>query len=241
MSIVDSRVHVSHVERMFDPAVVHRLRAYLDQVHAERQALARSEREAAIARQGAGSDALRMDRAWFDLWRHPTARLREAVGPFCWIIFPPVVRVMTRADQRVPWHQDLAYQRLLGARGHERIITCFVPLDDDPARRPTVEFCASEERELEHHGEGIFAAGLTGEFPAGRHFLLRQGDALVFGDMALHRTYSPPDGPPERASLEFRLTRPEDARPGKDYFEIASGQIARTDGRRQAWVDGSPE
>jgi hypothetical protein len=237
MSITDSRVHVAHVPQMFDPQRVHRLREYLACVYAERQALARNEREAAMVRQGAGTDALRMDPRWFDLWRSPSPTLHEAVGPFTWIIFPPVVRLITSAEQLVPWHQDLAYQRVLGARGHSRIVTCFVPLDDNPAERPTVEFCPSEERELEHHSETLFAAGIRGELGPAHHFSLRQGDALVFGDMAIHRTYCPPGCRPERASLEFRLVCPADALADKEYFEIPSGQIVRTDGRRQAWVD----
>jgi hypothetical protein len=62
------------------------------------------------------------------------------------------------------------------------------------------------------------------------HFHLRLGDALVFGDLAVHRTFIPLAATVERRSLEFRLVRRSDAIEAKDYFDVDSGLFVRTDG-----------
>jgi len=66
------------------------------------------------------------------------------------------------------------------------------------------------------------------------HFDLTLGDALVFGDLTIHRTFLPPGATVERRSLEFRLVRPDEAIADKDYFDLDSGLFVRTDGTRRS-------
>ena len=112
-----------------------------------------------------------------------------------------------------------------------------MPLDENPAERTTLEFCPTDETQLLHETDEVYGGvGVRGELGAGQHFLLECGDGLVFGDLAAHRTFTPPNGVLQRSSLENRLVRAEDALDGKDYFDIESGLIVRKDGTRRSWV-----
>lgn len=227
-SLDGARTRVAHVRAAIAPEVLRTLRSYLERVSLERQAQAASAREHTAVARGEGSDALRLDPTWMDAWRNPSRALREALGDATWVAFPPQVRSVAASHHLVPWHQDVAYQRLLGPRGHERHVTCFVPLDEEPTGRPTVEFVVGRFAELPHDAAAGFGAGLP-DAPAGPHALfdLTLGDALVFGDLVPHRSFVPDPRRPERRSLEFRLVRPCDAIAGKDYFDIASGAFTR--------------
>jgi len=223
-----ARHAVAHVRGAFAPARLRALRSHLDRVCDERQTQAATTREHTAIARGEASDALRLDPTWMDAFRDPSRALLDAIGHATWVAFPPQVRRVTTAAHLVPWHQDVAYQRLLGPRGHDQHVTCFVPLDEDPARRPTIEFVAGRCTELPHGAASGFGAGLD-EAPAGPHALFRLalGDALVFGDLVPHRSFVPDPSQPERRSLEFRLVRPCDAVADKDYFDIPSGAFTR--------------
>jgi hypothetical protein len=222
------RSRVAHVRAAIAADALRELRSYLERISAERLALAGSDREQQAISRGEGSDALRLDPIWMDAFRRPSQTLLDAIGDATWVAFPPQVRSVAAAHHLVPWHQDVAYQRLLGARGHDRHVTCFVPLDEDPAHRPTIEFVAGCFDELVHDAASGFGAGLP-DAPAGPHalFELSLGDVLVFGDLVPHRSFVPDPSRPERRSLEFRLVRPCDAVAGKDYFDISSGAFTR--------------
>ena len=223
-----ARNRVAHVRAAIVPAGLRGLRVHLEHVGGERQAQAASERERTAITRGEASDALRLDPTWLDTFREPSRTLLDAIGDATWVAFPPQVRSVAASHHLVPWHQDVAYQRLLGARGHDRHVTCFVPLDEDPAPRPTIEFVVGQFDELPHGAASGFGAGLP-DAPAGPRALFRLslGDALVFGDLVPHRSFVPDPGRPERRSLEFRLVRPCDAVAGKDYFDILSGAFTR--------------
>jgi hypothetical protein len=236
-----ARTFFELVRQMFDPTQLRSIREYLDAVEAERQSLAQTEREKVALRQGVASDALRLDPYWYETWRNPTPCLLEQVRPFTWVVYPVQVRIIRAGTHLVPWHQDIAYQKLLGARGHQRIITCFIPLDDDPWRRPTIQFTNSVQQELEHlpvtessdttyaYTGGLWLKDFQPQHQ--QHYELTLGDCLLFGDLAIHRSFVPPNQEMmERRSLEFRLVRPEDALDTKDYFDIESGLFVRTDG-----------
>jgi hypothetical protein len=222
------RNRVAHVRAAIAADVLRALRVHLETISAERLALAATERESRAILRGEGSDALRLDPIWMDAFRAPSPALRDALGDASWVAFPPQVRSVAAARHLVPWHQDVAYQRLLGPRGHQRHVTCFVPLDEDPAHRPSIEFVVGRFDELPHDAASGFGAGLTNA-PAGPHaaFELALGDVLVFGDLVPHRSFVPDPSRPERRSLEFRLVRPCDAVAGKDYFDISSGTFTR--------------
>jgi len=223
-----ARTHVVHACGVFAPEVLRALRHYLASLSGTQLACGASEREQRAVARGESSDALRLDPSWFDAFREPARTLLEAIGPYHWVSYPPQVRTVRRATHLVPWHQDVGYQRLLGARAHQRHITCFVPLDDDPQRRPSIEFVRTAAPELAHVARDGFAAGLDAT-PAGERvaFALALGDALLFGDLVPHRTIVPDPARPERRSLEFRLLRPEDAVLDKDYFDVRAGGFTR--------------
>ena len=74
MSILDSRAFFTHVRGMFPPDSVASVRQHLREVEEERQSAVRSEREQRAVDQGVGTDALRMDPMWFEVWKNPSAR-----------------------------------------------------------------------------------------------------------------------------------------------------------------------
>lgn len=219
---LENPLFVIHSRQVFSPALIKEFREYIAGLETNQQA--QTEREKTAVRQGVGSDALRMDSRWFDLWRDPN--LLSLVSPYTWIAYPPQVRMVRKAEHLVPWHQDIAYQRLLGARGHDEVITCWVPLDEEPIKHATLQFAHAEVQEIEHVPMGNFGAGLSQqEFSQVRHYELETGDCLLFGCLAVHRTFVPPGARIERQSLEFRLLRPDVARDNKDYFDIESGEF----------------
>ncbi|MGH7894973.1 MAG: hypothetical protein ACREQL_09900, partial [Candidatus Binatia bacterium] len=171
---------------------------------------------------------------WYEAWSKPARDPGAVLGPFTWVTFPPQVRTVRAPAHRVPWHQDAGYQRRLGARAHRQVLTCFVPLDDDPASRATIQFAAAPEAELAHAPLDGFGAGIAAPpLRALTSYALTLGDALVFGDLVLHRTFVPAGAVIERRSLEFRLVHPADALDAKDYFDLASGAFVRRDGLRR--------
>jgi hypothetical protein len=223
-----ARTHVLHARAVFSPEVLRTLRGYLESLSGTRLAHGTSEREQRALARGESSDALRLDPTWFDAFLEPSRALLDALGAYHWVSYPPQVRRVRSAVHHVPWHQDVGYQRLLGARAHQRHITCFVPLDEDPHRRPSIEFVRVAAPELAHVAQDGFAAGLEAP-PAGERvaFALALGDALVFGDLVPHRTFVPDPTRSERRSLEFRLVRPHDAVLDKDYFDFRAGSFTR--------------
>ena len=161
---------------------------------------------------------------WYDWWRNLAhqEKLFDFVGPFEWVMYPPQVRVVGKQLDLVPWHQDIGYMKLLGNRAHRQVVTCFVPLEDFPSKCTTWQ-CAMDNmfngQEYPHVTMGEFGAGIASKtFRDLKNYSLELGDALIFGDHVLHRTFTPPGCQVERASLEFRLLRPIDALNEKDYY-----------------------
>jgi hypothetical protein len=224
-----TRIFVQHESGLFDPAELWRVREDMSRARAERIAQAAlSERERAAVRRGESADAVRKRERWYDVWRHPVSmdRLLSTVRPFTYVTFPVQVRHVTEDLHYVPWHQDRGYIELLGDRGPRQIITCFIPLEEKPAERTTIEFAFDNlgerpERVIQHQPMVGFGAGIEGDrFTHRKHFDMELGDALVFGDLTLHRTYTPPGAIADRRSLEFRLIQPKDALPNRDYFDL---------------------
>src|SRR6266446_5364762 len=134
--------------------------------------------------QGVAQDALRVDRRWYEVWRGvDLAPLLQACRGYDQMIFPPQIRHVRTPTHFVPWHQDIAYQMSMGPRGHRRVMTCFVPLDDEPARHPTIEFALTLQQEPRPHVDGgIFHNVLPdASFDETRVFELNLGDVLLFG------------------------------------------------------------
>jgi hypothetical protein len=227
----DTRCFVHHMRGLFDRALMERIRGHMLAVESERQAQALSEREKRVVRIGAATDVLRLDPCWYDLWRDSTGSVIERVRPYTWVTFPVQVRHVTEESHLVPWHQDVGYQRLLGARAHRRIITCFVPLEPDADACSTLEFALGDFEELRHQPDGDHGATTSDpRFARTQRFGLAYGDALIFGDHTPHRTVVPDQGRIDRHSFEFRLVIPGEALDDKDYFDLATGRFVRTDG-----------
>jgi hypothetical protein len=182
--------------------------------------------------QGVLPDAVRVDARWYDIWRQADLKsLTAAAGRFDQMIFPPQIRHMKQSRHEVPWHQDIAYQKSLGARGHQRLLTCFVPLNDQPSRHPTLEFaCTPVVGPVDHVDGGVFHNVMPDTvFAETRIFDLALGDVLLFGDLIPHRTYVRPGEEPSRVSMEFRLTALEYCVPGKDYFDLTTQRFYQSE------------
>lgn len=183
------------------------------------------ERNARAVERGEAPDPVRLDRRWYAVWpQADPASLGAAAQAFPNVIFPPQVRLVTTRRSWVPWHQDAAYQRLLGPRGHSLSATCFLPLEEDPSACPTIEFAVRPGQELLAHGPGSGFGCVVDDSavePDARRmrFDLRIGDALFFGDHVLHRTFYPAERFPSRLSIEFRLTDDAHLVAGKDYYD----------------------
>jgi hypothetical protein len=228
----ENRVFVQHLRGAFDPVILVNLRDQLYSFERFGRVSSVTERERLAQMRGEMPDDIRMQDFWWDVWRQPLSKMNlvNFLSPFTWVIFPLQVRhIVSRRGQVVPWHQDAGFIKLLPpSRQHPKIITVFVPLEDDPAIHTTIEFSLENREspvELMHEAKDEFGAGLDLDPRDRFHCKLRLGDALVFGDLTLHRTYTPPNCHIERRSLEFRLCMPSDGLRDKDYFDIISGMF----------------
>jgi hypothetical protein len=215
---------------LFDPERLRELRRTIDAATAACRA---DDDRARIARTvGVAPDPVRLNRDWYSIWREARAELfTSRVPEFTQIIFPPQIRTIRNAASLVPWHQDSAYMRHLGLRGHSEVITCFVPLEESTAGRPSVEFAVDRRQGAVAHliREGVainqfdLAEESRPDERSVRRFELRLGDAFVFGQDVLHRSYN--DGLPtaERTSMEFRITTRRAVIAGKDYYDLEKG------------------
>ena len=235
-----NRIFIEHAQGLFNPAILTKLREQFIAFEKNDALKANvSEREAAAIERGESSDRMRMQDCWYDVWRNPVSKekLIEALDPFTWVMFPVQVRhVRTNAGHAVPWHQDAGYMKLHPAeKRHNKIVTCFVPIEAEPRNHTTIQFCTDNKDQpdiaFDHEAMAGFGAGLDGNgYKNVFHYDLNLGDALVFGDLALHRTFTPEGAQVQRRSLEFRLIDPADALPGKDYFDIKQQVFVQKDG-----------
>jgi hypothetical protein len=224
MSFILDRLSIRHEKQLFHPKVLMELLDILVNFKVDPSKL--SEREKNLAFQGATSDQVRLSPVWYKPWMAELSRLAALFEPYTYVIFPVQVRQMKADSNPVPWHQDSGYQKAMGSRAHSRVVTCFVPLNADASRRATLEFALDVDQQLEHKSNELFRAILEGdEFRRREYYIMERGDALVFGDSVPHRTFVPPGAVLERATIEYRLTRPEDALPDKDYFDLNKGEF----------------
>jgi len=216
----------------FPPATV---RAVRGKIEARRPTVkADDERSRRAAELGVAPDALRLHEDWYAIWRDADLGLLREYGPgFTEVIYPPQIRTVRNTRSFVPWHQDAAYMQALGQRGHARVMTCFLPLDEDLAGRPTLQFCIDPRQGPVEHvtrpGETFNQFDLPERLQPRpetcRTFELALGDAYLFGQHVLHRTHAPVPDFNERTSMEFRLTTKAARIPGKDYFSLESLQF----------------
>ncbi len=233
--MIDRRF-VGHFQSLFDPQLILDVRARLiELLETERSPDHElTEREEKFMRIGALTDAARFEDLWYEPWRRMDADKVEQFGSFTWVLYPVAGRHLSDVSQVVPWHQDAGYQRLAGDRSHHNMITCFTPLEADPAAQSTLEFCTGISQEISHYVRGDHGACIDDPGGEKKQFALQTGDAIVFGDLVPHRTIPGPDGKINRCSFEYRLTTPDDALDDKDYFDLKTKMFVRTDGSRSA-------
>jgi hypothetical protein len=225
----NSSHHVlKHIKQAFDPEILTSAKKrILDGIdRCDKSSL--SEREEIAVARGEAPDSLRLDTKNYELWSNASNEMIQSLGDFLWIYYPPQFRNIQKEVQEVRWHQDAGFNKALGDKAHEQIMTCFIPLDEKPTERVTVQFSRVIYSYLEHAPTSNgFAAGLERDFSDLIHFDLELGDAVLFGDFVPHRTFAPVDTRWQRSSFEFRLIREADALSNKDYFALREKQFVQ--------------
>lgn len=221
----ENRCLLSHLSGAFDRGRLAAVLEYFQSVEDERQRLACSESDLRKQRIGAATDAMRLDQRWYDIWRD--RHLVQLFRPFEWVTYPVQIRHIDRESHLVPWHQDAGYMRLMPRR-HNRVITCFIPLEEEPSHTSTLEFVKGPHPVYQHQPAGDHGAAIPEPSGERARFALKFGDAIVFGDHVPHRTVPGDNGRIARRSFEFRLVLPSEALPGKDYFDLTKSAFVRT-------------
>lgn len=212
---------------IFDPVLLRSLREEFRRLEGERLRGELSERDLLAKRLGAANDDVRKRMDWYRVWENVKPQNVEQLLPFKLVTYPTQLRHLQREEQLVPWHQDAGYMRLIPKR-HNRIITCWIPLDDDPAAYSTLCFPTTAKwEEISHLPSEIHGAVLDFDTSDIVHWDLALGDCLVFGDFRPHRTICLNHMTLERYSIEARLIRAEDALSEKDYYDIEANELIR--------------
>ena len=212
---------LKHIKQAFDPEILTSAKKRILDGIRQCDVSSLSEREQIAVSRGEAPDSLRLDSKNYDIWINASNEVIQSLGDFLWIYYPPQFRNIEKEVQEVRWHQDAGFNKALGNKAHKQIMTCFIPLDEKPSERVTVQFSRENYSFLEHAPTSNgFAAGLERDFTDLIHFDLELGDAVLFGDFVPHRTFAPKDSIWQRSSFEFRLVREAEALENKDYFNL---------------------
>jgi hypothetical protein len=212
---------LKHIKQAFDPEILTSAKKRILDGIRQCDVSSLSEREQIAVSRGEAPDSLRLDSKNYDIWSNASNEVIKSLGDFLWIYYPPQFRNIEKEVQEVRWHQDAGFNKALGNKAHKQIMTCFIPLDEKPSERVTVQFSREIYSFLEHAPTSNgFAAGLKRDFMDLIHYDLELGDAVLFGDFVPHRTFAPEDTIWQRSSFEFRLIRKADALGQKDYFDL---------------------
>jgi hypothetical protein len=212
---------------LFDANELRALKRQIDQ----HVAASRADDERSRVARGAGvaPDEVRLNKGWYEIWKAARVELFTRFVPqHTQIIFPPQIRTVRGVASLVPWHQDAAYMRALGDRGHGSVITCFLPLEESTVGKPLIEFFLDKNQQLAQHVIREDARINKFDLPEDARpapescsrFDLVLGDAFIFGQHVLHRTYAVDDPSQSRTSMEFRITTRDCLIQGKDYYDV---------------------
>ncbi|MDF2577426.1 MAG: hypothetical protein K0S74_910 [Chlamydiales bacterium] len=219
---------LQHVKKVFSKEKIRDLREDITKLEQLIQPDSLTEREKLALERGESADSLRKETCWYELWKNLNPTFINFLTPFTWLIFPIQVRAVQDIKQFAPWHQDIGFQKALKDRGHRQVMTCFIPLEENPVNHTTLQFSLKKTDFIEHKPLNGYSAGIE-NYPFSQlcHYQLELGDALLFGDLVPHRTFLPEEGQVYRRSFEFRLIDPIDALDDKDYYDIVSGKFVR--------------
>ncbi len=235
---MNTRLFLKHEKQLFDQSLLTELRQKMDYLKGlQENQQVQTDREREAIHRGESADKTRMQSVWYKVWKanDSSSRLIQAIAPYRYVTFPVQVRHVKEVKHHVPWHQDIGYMKLLGNKAPKQVMTCFIPLEHEPSQCTTIQFALDNkhdkgEHQYAHQFLNNFGAGIeNANFQELKHFPLSLGDALIFGDHVLHRTFLPDGCLPERRSLEFRLVKAEHVIPGKDYFDVLTGQFVKFD------------
>ena len=223
----DTRCFVRHAHGVFHPDALGAARNHFLEREEQGWNVAANDRERTRLAIGAAPDRFRLDERWYDLWRTVDERVVDYFRPYTWVVYPVHIRHVTATAHLVPWHQDAAYIALMPRR-HDRVITCFVPLEPEPTAGSTLELAQGEFPLLSHEPAGNHGAAIRQcNFPEAARYDLSFGDAIIFGDHVPHRTVPAANGLINRRSFEFRMVLPAEALPEKDYFDLETRTYVR--------------
>lgn len=225
---------------LFDEELLVNLRTCFMDIYNKRILETETDREKKAVIRGETTDSIRLDTRWYHLWLNPSERLLESIRPFTWAIYPPQLRFIQQENHEVRWHQDYGFVNAMGNdKAHKQIITCFIPWDDDPYNRVTVQFAKGIFNSLIEHkpSSNGFAASLDCDFEDVYYYDMDLGDCAIFGDYVPHRTFAPEDTLWNRKSFEFRLIKPNDAKDNKDYFDIEKGSFVMRNGESSLKIE----
>ena len=188
---------------------------------------AMTQREMTAINRGEMSDFVRLNTVWYKIYKKNFIFLKKIL-PYSYVMYPPQIRNVRKKLDKVPWHQDRAYMKLLGKKAPKKTITCFVPLNENPKNHSSIEFAILKNKKvLNHEKIGLFNKGIKIKIDKKKRFNLSLGDALVFDDRILHRTYFKKKNSENRFSLEFRMTSKELLTKKKDFYSIEKDRIIK--------------
>ena len=178
---------------------------------------------------GIFDDFIRLNPSWFDIWKD--VNLPEELSEYNQLIYPPQIRKLISKECYVPFHQDWMYlsKDVIPEKFHERFCVCFLPLNNEPSKYPTVEFVNNSKQTKIAHKERFKTKFnsfyLDGEFENIENFNLDFGDALIFGNEVAHRTLAKDYHRWGRLSQEFRITDDKSRIVGKDYYNMFTNKF----------------
>lgn len=218
---------VYHFVNVFDKTILNSLRKKIISIQKKINQKKISEKEIMAVKRGEMPHSIRLNLRWYSIFKKNKIFLKKIL-PFSYVMYPPQIRNVKKKLDMVPWHQDRAYMRLLKNKAPKKTLTCFVPLNQNPKNHSSIEFAIHKKKKnLKHQVVGLFDRGIIKKFQKKKRFKLNLGDALVFDDRIIHRTYFKNKKTDNRYSLEFRMTSKDKLTKNKDFFSIEKNKIVR--------------
>jgi len=227
MIIKNNSNFVYHFVNVFNKTILNSLRKKIISIQKKINQKKISEKEIMAIKRGEMPDNIRLNLRWYRIFKNNKIFLKKIL-PFSYVMYPPQIRNVKKKLDMVPWHQDRAYMKLLKNKAPRKTLTCFVPLNQNPKNHSSIEFAIHKDKKnLKHQVVGLFNRGIIKNFQKKKRFKLNLGDALVFDDRIIHRTYFKNNKTDNRYSLEFRMASVDKLTNNKDFFSIEKNKIVR--------------